>query len=59
MLLKSLKTGQFCNIKVASFKISDPDSLGVKIKKLGLIDFQSIPSYQLLGTTILAMEIGV
>ena len=30
MFVKSLETGQFWNIKVASFKTSNPDSLEVK-----------------------------
>ena len=30
MFIKSLETDQFSNIKVASFKVSNSDSLGVK-----------------------------
>ena len=30
MFVKSLETDQFWNIKVTSFEISNPDSLGVK-----------------------------
>ena len=31
MFTKILNAGQFCNIKVASFKIENPDSLGVNL----------------------------
>ena len=30
MFVKSLETGQFLNIKVLAFKISNPDDIGVK-----------------------------
>ena len=52
MFVKSLKKGRFWNIKVALFKISNSDSLGVNSKPQYILDKNLELAVQILIMTI-------